>query len=455
MSAHDSAMKSNSVLVTFFASAVGNAFEQYDFLLYGTASALFFNKLFFPATDPALGTIAVIGIFAVGYCARPVGGLIFAHLGDRVGRRSTLLVTFLITGSATVLIGLLPTYQDVGIWAPIGLTVLRLLQGVGIGGEHSGASIIAVENAPTARRGLWGVWPGIGTYIGLLTSASAFTVAALISGDAFLIWGWRLPFLVSILLLGLGTVIRLRLTESPAFEAASRRRELVRFPLVTVLTEYPRTALTAAICRIGELGWGMLVTIIGAGYIVGQLHLPRAVFLSGFEIAATVGLVLLPVYGLLGDKFGRKRIYMLGNLLAMAFAFPLFWLLQTRDPLLITLALVISNGIIQAMLIGLQPSFLGELFEARVRYSGLALGQQVGAAIGGGILPVFWTSLMGSEAGGPWPVCLSMCVLSGVVIVAVRMMPDRQCIDLGADPSVWREKSTDTVPIVAADPSLL
>jgi MFS transporter, MHS family, shikimate and dehydroshikimate transport protein len=433
------APRPNSPGIVFLASAVGNAFEQYDFLIYGTASALFLNKLFFPAADPAVSILATLSVFAVGYCARPIGGVLFAHLGDTLGRRTALISTFAITGVSTILVGCMPTYNTIGIWAPIGLTFLRLLQGIGIGGEHTGSGLIAVENAPKERRGLYGTWPGLGTYVGLLTSAGAFTVASQISGDQFLAWGWRLPFLISIVLLLVGTVIRLQLAEAPAFRVVHKEQSTVGIPVITVLREYPKTVLTVIACRIGELGWGMLVTIFGASYIVGPLGLSRSVFLNAFEIAAVVGLIMLPLYGMLADYIGRRHMYMLGAILAAVFAYPFFWLLQTRDPTLICLALIIANGVVQALLIGTQSALFCELFDSRVRYTGVALGQQVGAAIGGGIIPILWAALAAEWGGGsPLPVASSMIMLCVIVVLAVFFTPDRRHLDLTASADEWR-----------------
>jgi len=450
---HTADQTRSRAIVVFLATAVGSTFEQYDFLIYGMSSALFFNKLFFPTVSPAVGALAAIGIYSVGYCARPLGGVLCGHFGDRLGRKTLLLLTFLVMGMATVLIGCMPVYADIGIAAPLGLILLRFIQGIAIGGEHTGSGVFAVENAPPGRRGLYGTWPAMGIFAGALLATSALGLAEAISGDAFLAWGWRLPFLASVLLLGLGTVLRAKLPESPAFKSVLEKHAVAEVPAATVLRDYPGQTILVMLCRIGEIGWGMILAIIGAGYITGQLGLPRSVYLHAVQISAVASIASLWLTGLLSDRFGRKPVYIAGAFMAAVLAFPFFWLLDTKVAVLIILAMVLGDALAHAPMAGMQQSFFSELYPSRVRYSGVAIGQQVGAAIGGGILPPIFAGLLAWSGGAPWPVAAFMIVIAAITILAVCATPETRGRDLTHFDDPMAE--TGNLPVGQIAPNLL
>jgi MHS family shikimate/dehydroshikimate transporter-like MFS transporter len=415
--------QSDAALI-FLATAIGSTFEQYDFLIYGMSSALFFNRLFFPAFSPAAGALAAIGIYSVGYCARPLGGIICGHFGDRIGRKSMLLITFLVMGAATVLIGCLPVYKDIGIAAPLGLIALRFIQGLAIGGEHSGSGVFAVESAPPDRRGLYGTWPAMGIFGGALLATSALGLAGVVSGDDFMAWGWRLPFIASVVLLGLGTMLRLKLPESPAFRAVVETHTVQAIPLFVVLREFPGTTAIVIVCRVAEIGWGMMLAIIGATYITGKLGLPRSYYLHAVEVSAVLSIGALYISGRLIDRYGRRTVFIAGAVMAGVLAFPFFTLLDTHDAGLIILAMVLGDTLAHAPMIGTQQSFFSELFPSQVRFTGVAFGQQFGAALGGGLLPPVFAGLLSWSGGDPTPVAMFMVALAALAVLAAALAPE-------------------------------
>jgi MFS transporter, MHS family, shikimate and dehydroshikimate transport protein len=451
----DGATKSgSSAALIFLATAVGSTFEQYDFLLYGMCSALFFNKLFFPSFSPAAGALAAISVYAVGYCARPLGGIICGHFGDRIGRKSMLLVTFLVMGSTTVFIGCLPVYDDVGIAAPIALVALRFIQGLAIGGEHSGSGVFAVENAPPNRRGFYGTWPAMGISAGALLATSALGLAEAASGDAFLKWGWRLPFMASAVLLLLGMILRKNLQESPAFRKVVKTQTVEKLPLLTVLRGYRRTTVIVTICRTAEIAWEMLLTIIGATYITGTLGLPRSVYLHAIEIAAVFTIAALWICGRLMDRFGRRKLYIYGALMAALMAFPFFKLLDARQASLITLAIILGEVFGHAPMIGTQQSFFSELYPSRVRFTGVALGQQIGAALGGGLLLLGFASLLTWSNGDATLTAICMATVALIAVVAAALAPETLGRNLD---SIGPEAGSDVVvgeAALSASPNL-
>jgi MFS transporter, MHS family, shikimate and dehydroshikimate transport protein len=319
-------------------SIIGTAVEWYDFLIYGIASALVFNKLFFPLSDPALGTIAAFGTYGVGFFARPLGAAIFGHFGDRVGRKAMLAITIVIMGLGTFLIGLLPTYGQIGIAAPIALVVLRLLQGIGLGGEWGGAVLMVVENAPTKNRGLLGSMVQLGYPIGNLTATGVLAALSQLPEGEFLAWGWRIPFLISIFLVGAGLYIRMQLEETPAFRKVEADRATARMPVVEVVTQHPRAFFTAVGLKLSEISYVSIATVFAISYVTNQLGLPRSVILNAVLLSAVVGLFVIPLFGWLSDKLGRKTLFYASCAFAIAFAFPMFWLLDTKDATIITLA---------------------------------------------------------------------------------------------------------------------
>ena len=418
------------------ASLIGTSVEWYDFFLYGTAAALVFNKLFFPQLDPLTGTVAAFATFAVGFIARPIGGIIFGHYGDRIGRKKMLYITLLIMGLATALIGLLPTYNSIGIWAPILLVVLRLAQGFGLGGEWGGAVLMAVEHAPPNRRGFFGSFPQIGAYIGLLLSTLVFRYFSRMPEATFLSWGWRVPFLMSFLLVGVGLYIRMKIAESPVFlklkEQAALEKSAPKMPILEVI-KHPRNILLAMGARFAENGLFYIFTAFALTYVSTQLGVDRVVALNGLLIAAAVNIVLGPLWGLLSDKIGRRPVYIYGAVACGLLAFPFFWMLQTRQPGMIWLAIVLPLSLGHAAMYGPQAAFFSELFPAHVRYSGASLGYQLASVFAGGLSPLIATALLAWGGGSPAAVSIYMIVLVLITVVSVGLMKETARTGIGPE----------------------
>jgi MFS transporter, MHS family, shikimate and dehydroshikimate transport protein len=405
-------------------SVIGTAVEWYDFLIYGTASALVFNKLFFPLSDPALSTIAAFGTYAVGFLARPLGAAIFGHFGDRVGRKAMLAMTIIIMGLGTFLIGLLPTYDQIGVAAPILLVVLRLLQGIGIGGEWGGAVLMVVENAPARNRGLLGSMVQIGNPIGNLAAIGMFALLSQVPEADFLAWAWRIPFLVSIVLAGVGLYIRMQLVETPIFRELEAKKEVVKLPLVEVLTRHRRSFFTAIGLKLSEISYATIGGVFAISYVTGKLALPRNVILNAIFLSALVALIAIPLFGWLSDRIGRKTMFYASSLFAMGFAFPMFWLLDTKDPVTITLTIVAAITFGQMVGFGVGAPWYSELFSARLRYSGASLGFQIGAAISGGLSPFAAATFLAWTGGGTWPISVYMIVLAVITFIAAAAAPE-------------------------------
>jgi len=401
-----------------WASVLGTAVEWYDFLIYGTAAALVFNKLFFPSFDPTTGTLAALATYAVGFAARPLGGIVFGHFGDRMGRKTMLMLTLLIMGGGTFLIGCLPTYGQIGLWAPVLLVVLRFIQGIGLGGEWGGAVLMVVENAPAGRRGLYGSIVQIGFPIGVAASTGIFIPLSTLPAEDLLSWGWRVPFLLSVILVGVGLFVRMRLSETPSFQRLQRAQGIARLPVVEVITRMPRTFFIAVGMKISEVAWVYVLTVFSIVYATTKLGLPRPLILNGIIVGALLELVTLPLFGALSDRFGRKPIYIVGVVLSIAAAFPVFWLLETRDPTTVVIGLALVMNVTHAIGFGIGASWMPELFGTRVRYSGASLGCQVSAAISGGFAPIIATALL-AWAGATWPVSLYLIALGLIAAVAV------------------------------------
>ncbi|WP_018259533.1 MFS transporter [Methylobacterium sp. WSM2598] len=407
-----------------WSSVIGTTVEWYDFLIYGTASALVFNKLFFPSFDPLVGTVAAFGSYAVGFLARPLGGIIFGHFGDRLGRKAMLSLTIIIMGLGTFLIGCLPTYAQAGLLAPVMLVALRLVQGIGIGGEWGGAVLMVVETVPAERRGLFGSIVQLGYPLGVITSTGAFALTGLMPEADFLAWGWRLPFLGSLPLIVVGLFIRLRLHETPSFRRIKSRDAVARLPVLEILTAHPRTFATAVGLKLSEIAYVSVVTVFGIAYVTGQLGLPRSVILNGILVAAIIELFTLPAFGWLSDRYGRRSLFVAACLFSIAFAFPLFWLLGSRDPLVISLTVAVAVSFGQGIMFGTGAAWMSELFDARLRYSGASLGFQVGAALSGGFTPLICAALLGGSGGATWPISVYLVVLASVTLAAALIAPE-------------------------------
>ena len=412
------AMKDGSIKLVAVASMIGTTIEWYDFFLYGTAAALIFNRLFFPTFDPLVGTLASFATYTVGFVARPIGGIVIGHYGDRIGRKSMLVLTLLIMGVATFGIGLLPTYAQVGPWAAVSLVVLRLAQGFAVGGEWGGAVLMAVEHAPAGRRGFYGSWPQLGVPAGLLLSTAVFAQFARLPEDQFLSWGWRVPFLLSLLLVGVGLIIRLQIQETPAFTRLKTAQTEARRPIIELLRSQRKEVLLAMGARLAENGAFYIYTVFVLVYGTQKVGLDRQTVLNGVLIAAACALVAIPVCGALSDRLGRRPVYLFGASVTALFAYPLFWLLDTRSTILVWLALVVALVFAHSPMYGPQAAFLAELFGTRVRYSGASLGSQFSSVIAGGLSPFIATALLPFGRGALASYIIAMAL---VTIVAVLM----------------------------------
>ena len=388
------ASKPSSIKVVALASLIGTTIEWYDYFLYGTATALVFNKLFFPTLDPLSGTLASLATYSVAFVARPIGGIVIGHYGDRIGRKSMLVLTLMIMGVATFLIGVVPTYNQVGPIAPVILVILRIAQGFGVGGEWGGAVLMAVEHAPKGKRGFYGSWPQVGVPAGLLLSTIVYFPFSRMPEAAFLSWGWRVPFLLSIVLVWVGFVIRVRILETPAFSQLKETRQEARQPILEVLTKYPKEVLLAMGARLAENGAFYLYTVFVLVYAVQHVHMDRNIVLWGLIIAAAIELPMIPIYGALSDRIGRRPVYLFGAVMTALTAYPIFWMLDTGSPWLVRLALFLGLIFGHAAMYAPQGAFFSELFGTRVRYSGASLGVQLSSVLAGGLSPIIATRLL-------------------------------------------------------------
>ena len=433
------------------ASFIGTTIEWYDFFLYGTAAALVFGDLFFPGSSPLIGTLSAFGTFAVGFAARPLGGVVFGHFGDRVGRKAMLVTSLLIMGLATFLIGCLPTHASIGIAAPILLVVLRFAQGIGVGGEWGGAVLMSVEHAPKGKRGFYGAFPQMGVPAGLLLSTVAFlTVQNATTEDQFMAWGWRIPFLISIVLVIVGLFIRMAVMESPAFKAVKESGTASEKPLVELVRDHKRDVLTAMGMRIAENGTFYIFTVFVLAYGEETLKLSKNTMLTGVIIAAAVGLFSVPFWGALSDRVGRRKLYMAGAVFTLLFAFPFFALLDTKEPVLIWLAIVLAVNVGHDLMYGPQAAYFSELFATRMRYTGASIGYQLASVFGGGFAPLIAVALLAVGGGDPYLVALYMMGMGVITVVATHYARETFRSDL-ADDEVERKPTERFVRKPAAE----
>ena len=415
------------------ASLIGSVIEWYDFFIYGTAAALIFGQLFFPGSDPLIGTLYSFGTYAVGFIARPIGGVFCGHYGDKIGRKSMLVMTLIVMGVATTLVGLLPTYESIGIWAPILLVVLRFLQGFAVGGEWGGATLMAVEYAPPGRRGFFGSWPGMGIPAGLVVATAVFTASSSLPPEQFLSWGWRIPFLVSIVLVAVGLFVRLKILETPAFQQMQESGGSSELPVVDVFRYYWRSLLlTMGAFFLLNGGFYVTVTFMLA-YGTQNIGVGSGTMLTGVLIAGTVQIFAIGAFAALSDRVGRRPVYLGGAVFLLLFSFPLFWMVNTGVAPLIWLAMSIAIVALGAMY-GPSGAFFSELFSTRVRYSGASLGYQLASAVAGGFAPVIAVALL-SAYGYP-AVALYMIVMALITITAVYLATETYQRDIsgyGAD----------------------
>ncbi|MEF2093294.1 MFS transporter [Bacillus sp. CFBP9009] len=407
------------------ASLVGSSIEWFDYFLYGTVAALVFNQLFFVNDDPTIGLLLSYASFALAFFIRPFGGVIFSHIGDRIGRKKTLVLTLSLMGVATFGMGLLPTYQAVGIWAPILLITLRLVQGLGIGGEWGGALLLAVEYAPAEKRGLFGAIPQMGVTIGMLLGTVALSIMTLLPENAFMTWGWRIPFIFSAFLVFFGLWIRKGIDETPSFKKVKESGEVPKLPIVETLKNYWREVLIAVGAKVVETAPFYIFSTFVVSYATSNLGFSRTATLTAVMIATIITTILIPIMGNLSDTIGRKKLFIGGTIGMALFAFPYFWLLQQKSVLLLIVATVIGLGVIWAPITAVLGTMFSEIFDAKIRYTGITLGYQIGAALAGGTAPLVATALLDKFNNSYVPVAIYIIFASVLSLAAIWAVKDR------------------------------
>ncbi|HML08285.1 MAG TPA: MFS transporter [Xanthobacteraceae bacterium] len=406
------------------ASTIGTAIEWYDFFLYGTAAGLVFGKLYFPKEDPLSATLLAFGTYFIGFAARPVGAAIFGHYGDRIGRKATLIATLLCMGIATFLVAFVPTYASIGIWGAILLTVLRAVQGIGVGGEWGGSVLLAMEWSRTqGQRGLVASWPQFGVPCGLfLSNLAVFAFSYWLSGDEFNAWGWRIPFALSIILVGVGLWIRLGILETPVFQQLLDKNKIEKAPISEVFRKQPREILLSALLRISEQTPFYIFTAFIFAYAVGTLHMSRNLILTAVMVAAAVSFISIPLSGHISDRIGRKKMYMIGVVVVGLFGFLYFGMVDTAVPSAVFIAIVLSL-IPHDIQYGPQAALIAESFTPRLRYSGSSLGYQLASVIAGGPAPIIATALFATYKSG-YAIAVYILACAVVSLVAAALMPD-------------------------------
>ena len=412
---------SSSARKAVIGSFFGTALEAYDFLLYGSAAGLVFSRLFFPGSDPLAGTLLAFATYAVGFVARPIGGVLIGNYGDRIGRKPMLMLTLGLMGAVTAVIGLLPTYAQIGILAPILLTVLRFVQGIAYGGEWGGAVLVVIEHAPRNRRGFLGGFPNGGVPLGLVVAAGLLSLSATWSGPDFLTWGWRVPFLASVFMILIGLYVRTKIVETPEFLEVQRQGRAPRVPVLEAIRRHPREILlTAGAFLLINGGYFVIVVFMltygGLKLGVGIPTMLNAVMIASFfQIFASIG------FGALSDRVGRLPVVMGAAIFIGLYIFPLFWMVETRDPVIITVAMTVALVAFGAVY-GPVAAFFTEIYDTDVRYSGASLGYQLGAVFGGGLAPLIATSLQASAGGATWPVSLYVIALAVIAVVCLSLL---------------------------------
>ena len=405
------------------ASTIGTAIEWYDFFLYSSATGLVFAKLFFPQSSPLTGALQAFTIYLFGFVARPIGAAIFGHFGDRIGRKSTLILTLALMGMATFLVGLVPTYASIGVWGAVILTILRFIQGVGVGGEWGGSVLLAMEWARTDKhRGFVTSWPQLGVPLGMLLANLAVLLSSRVAGDGFLEWGWRIPFLLSISLIGLGLYIRLGIQETPTFQALTTRRATSSRPVSEVIHRHWREILLSALARTGQQASFYVFTAFIFSYGTTVLGSSRDSLLVAMMTASALSCITNPLFGFVSDRLGRKRVYTLGIWATALFAFAYFAILDTRIPALIFLAIAVSL-IPHDMMYGPQAALIAESFTARLRYSGASLGYHLASIFSGGPAPLIATALFARYRSGQ-AIAIYLAACAVISAVATRYLTD-------------------------------
>jgi MHS family shikimate/dehydroshikimate transporter-like MFS transporter len=403
-------------------SLIGATIEWYDFFLYGVVAGIVFNKLYFPSSDPLISTLLAYTTFAVGFVTRPLGGVIFGHFGDKIGRKSVLVITLMIMGVATFLIGLIPTYEQIGVWAPILLLVMRIFQGIGLGGEWGGAVLMAFEYAPEEKRGLYASIPQIGLAIGLCLASGFVALLSQLPEAQFMAWGWRIAFLVSVVLVGVGLYIRLRILETPEFIRVKEAKQEAKIPFVDMIRQYPKNVLLGMGARYIDGVFFNVLAVFSIGYLANTMKIPRQTALFGVTLAALTMIVTIPLFGMLSDRIGRRKVYAAGSLVT---ATSIYWLFSVAAPGVDTttlwLSMVIPFGIFYASVYGPEAALFSELFDPRVRYTGISFVYQFSGIFASGITPIIATALLAKGGGEPWLIC-AYVVFAGVVSAVCAML---------------------------------
>ncbi|WP_295661415.1 MFS transporter [uncultured Nocardioides sp.] len=405
------------------ASLIGSVIEWYDFFLYGTMVGLVFATQFFPTEDPATGTLLAFTTFAAGFVTRPLGGVIFGHLGDRLGRKPMLVVTMMIMGLATFAMGLLPTYETIGVAAPVLLVALRMLQGIGLGGEWGGAVLLCVEHAPEGRRGWYSSWPQLGVPIGLLLSTASVRLLGGLGDEALVEWAWRLPFLLSIVLVAIGLFIRLRITEPETFREVLASDDRATLPAWEALVRHPRATLLGMGVRMSESVTFNVYNAFLVAY-VATLALAPKVILDALLVAAVVGFFAILGSARLSDRIGRRPVFAMGAGLALVSAFPIFALVDTGEQLWITVAVVVGWGLAACTMFGPEGVLFAELFPTRVRYSGMSTVYQLGVLPSGAVAPAVCTALVANAGGASWPAAVYVMAMAVVSLASLAFLPE-------------------------------
>src|ERR1700681_4916558 len=414
------------------ASTVGTTIEWYDFFIYGTAAGLVFGKLYFPNEEPLSATLLAFGTYFIGFVGRPIGAAIFGHYGVRIGRKATLLATLLCMGLATFAIAFVPTYSSIGIWGALLVTVVRMIQGTRVGGEWGGSVLLAMEWSRTqSQRGLVASWPQFGVPCGLLLANLAILAFSQLSGDQFVTWGWRIPFALSIILVGVGLWIRLGILETPVFQQLLDEKKIEKTPIIEVFKKHPKEILLSALLRLSEQAPFYIFTAFIFAYAVGTLHMSRDLILMAVLVAACVSFVTIPLSGHISDLIGRKKMYLIGAATIGVFGFLYFGLVDTASPLLVFVAIVLSL-IPHDMQYGPQAALIAEAFTPRLRYSGASLGYQLASVIAGGPAPLIATALFATYHSG-YAISIYIAACSVVSLVAASFMPDYTGLDISRE----------------------
>jgi MFS family permease len=416
------------------ASTVGTTIEWYDFLLYSIVTPIVFGKMFFPHSDPLIGVLEAFAVYFVGFVGRPIGAFIFGHYGDRMGRKAALIATLLITGLSTFAVGFVPGYASVGVWGAVILTVIRMIQGIGVGGEWGGSVLFAMEWARTSKhRGFITSWPQFGGPAGLFLANMAVLLGSWIAGDSFFAWGWRIPFWLSIIMVGIGLYIRLGILETPVFQRIVAEKRIERVPALEVLKRQPKQVFLSMLCRSAEQGPAYIYLAFVFTYAGQILHQPRNFILTALICAGLVSFITIPVAGALSDRFGRKRIYIIGSILTGIYGFIYFALLNTMLPALIVIGIILSF-VPHDLIYGPQAALISEGFTPRLRYSGSSVGYQLASLTAGGPAPIIATALLAAYGSG-YAVAVYVAVMAVVSVVATAFMPDYTGRDISQEHS--------------------